>query len=164
MTRVAGAALLALIVVLAVSMGGPAPARSDATWLLAASTETVAGGSLHLDPGAVYVVNVWASWCLPCRREQPVLERMARSERERGVRFVGINVRDTRADARTFVKEFSVSYPSIFDPSGEFAHRVGVSRYPSTIVLDRSGRVRERYSGPVGAAALKEAIGRLLTG
>lgn len=111
----------------------------------------VTGGSLaegeHI--GKVTVVNFWASWCPPCIEEQPVLERTWKKYKERGVLFIGIDVRDTIPNAKAFLDgfDFKVTYPSIFDPDQRMAHEFRVSYPPSTFVLDRRGRIAARLVG-----------------
>lgn len=122
---------------------------------------TVAGESLdgrHLslaaDRGKVVVVNVWGSWCPPCRAEADVLVAAARELRPKGVVFLGINSRDpSAAQARAFVRRYDVPYPSIYDPSGKnllaFRGTLGPTSIPSTVVIDPQGRVAASILGEV---------------
>ncbi len=91
----------------------------------------ISGTSLQGDPialsdfpGRIVVLNVWGSWCAPCRAEAPVLREVSNLNKSRGVQFVGINVRDQQAAAIAFEEQFRVRYPSIFDPAGETLLRV----------------------------------------
>ncbi|HET6790890.1 MAG TPA: TlpA disulfide reductase family protein [Actinomycetota bacterium] len=107
--------------------------------------ETVDGD--HLDAasyadGSVLVINVWADWCAPCRREQPQLVRLADRYEDEGVRFLGINYQDDRDAARAWIEEFRVPYPSLFDPSGRSAADLGFPALPDTYVVDRGGTIR----------------------
>ena len=92
--------------------------------------------------GDVLVINVWADWCAPCRREQPQLVRLAHRYRGDGVRFLGINYQDDRDAARGWVREFSVPYPSLFDPWGRSAVHLGFPALPDTYVVDPAGTIR----------------------
>jgi DsbE subfamily thiol:disulfide oxidoreductase len=92
--------------------------------------------------GDVLVINVWADWCAPCRREQPQLVRLADRYRDDGVRFLGINYQDDRDAARAWVGEFGVPYPSLFDPSGRSAADLGFPALPDTYVVDPGGTIR----------------------
>lgn len=92
--------------------------------------------------GDVLVINVWANWCDPCRREQPQLVRLANRYRDEGVRFLGINYQDDRDAARAWVREFEVPYPSLFDPSGRSAADLGFPALPDTYVVDPGGTIR----------------------
>jgi DsbE subfamily thiol:disulfide oxidoreductase len=101
----------------------------------------------HLDAatyadGNVLVINVWASWCDPCRREQPQLVRLADRYQDDGVRFLGINYQDDRDAARAWVRDFGVPYPSLFDPPGRSAADLGFPALPDTYVVDPGGTIR----------------------
>ena len=108
--------------------------------------------------GKTVVVNVWGSWCGPCRAETPDLVRLANENADRGVRFVGIDTRDNPAAAKAFVRSFRVPYPSIDDPHGavllSFRGVVPTSVVPSTVVIDRRGRIAARIIGPVNYLTL----------
>ncbi len=110
--------------------------------------------SLAADRGKVVVVNIWGSWCPPCRAEADNLVAAARQLRPRGVVFLGINSRDpSAAQARAFVRTYHVPYPSIYDPSGKnllaFRGTLGPTAIPSTVVIDRKGRVAASILGEV---------------
>lgn len=109
--------------------------------------------------GKVVVINVWGSWCGPCRAETPDLVRLANRYADRDVRFVGIDIRDDTAAAQAFARSFQVPYPSIEDPSGQLLLTlrdvVPTSVVPSTVVVDRRGRVAARVIGPVTHTTLK---------
>lgn len=107
--------------------------------------ETVDGDNLDAESyadGSVLVINVWADWCAPCRREQPQLVRLADRYEDEGVRFLGINYQDDRDAARAWIEEFGVPYPSLFDPSGRSAADLGFPALPDTYVVDRAGTIR----------------------
>ncbi len=112
--------------------------------------------------GSVLVVNYWASWCAPCRAEQPDLSQVARGYTARGVTFIGVNVNDDRASARAYVREFGVPYPSLFDPRAETAPRLGVVGLPTTFVLDRDGTVGYQRTGRSTVASLSGRLDGLL--
>ncbi|HET9422970.1 MAG TPA: TlpA disulfide reductase family protein [Nocardioides sp.] len=117
----------------------------------------ISGDSLEGDPvdladwrGDVVVVNVWGSWCTPCRSEAPLL---VDADAELDAHLVGIDIRDNQPDALAFEREFGVEYPSIYDPGSEqllrFGAKYGPKATPSTYVLDREGRVAALISGEV---------------
>lgn len=108
--------------------------------------------------GKIVVVNLWASWCGPCRSEQPELERAWRDFKGKGVQFLGVAVRDQAVAARAFLDEFGVTYPSLFDPSSELAAKFKIQVMPSTLLIDPNGRIAFRLSGRVDALLLKRLI------
>lgn len=112
--------------------------------------------------GEVLVVNVWGSWCAPCRREAPVLAEAARTYRERGVRFLGLLSRDKPAAALAFNRAFHVPYPSLQDPGGRlqlrFADSLPGQAVPNTWVIDRKGRVAVRIMAEVSESTLRSVL------
>ena len=113
--------------------------------------------------GEVVVVNVWGSWCPPCIAEAPALQEVWTDTRAAvGVQFVGIDTQDNAAAARAHEKRFGVTYPSIEDVDGRVLLGLRGSlppkAIPSTIVLDRSGRVAARVLGQVRASTLRALI------
>jgi thiol-disulfide isomerase/thioredoxin len=112
--------------------------------------------------GQVLVVNFWASWCGPCRAEQPGLSQVAHAYRNRGVRFIGINIQDTKTAARSYVKEFHVQYPSLFDPPALTATRLQAVALPTTFILDRDGVVAFQLTGKTTPAILAARLDALL--
>lgn len=114
--------------------------------------------------GQVVVLNVWGSWCGPCRGEAPELDRVARATAPLGVQFLGINVRDDRQAAADFHRDRAVPYPSIFDPPGRSLLALrGFPRnvVPSTIVLDREQRVAAVFLTAVLASDIEPTIRRV---
>jgi thiol-disulfide isomerase/thioredoxin len=111
--------------------------------------------------GKVVVVNFWASWCGPCRREQPGLQRLS-EEYEGRVAFIGVNFRDDPAAARAYLDEFAVTYPSVEDPTGKIAHRFQVPWLPATVLADAEGELRYRLLGAQAESTLREYLEELL--
>jgi thiol-disulfide isomerase/thioredoxin len=122
------------------------------------------GGSLDVADfrGQVVVVNVWASWCPPCIAEAKDLEEVHRATEGDGVQFVGINTDTDLAAARAHEKRFGVTYPSIDSDGGRLLlalrGTLQPSAKPSTLVLDRNGRVAARVLGKVDASTLTGLI------
>lgn len=112
--------------------------------------------------GRVALVNFWASWCGPCRREQPGLERLSQELEDRGVRFVGVNFQDDRAAALAYLDEFEVSYPSVADREGILAYRFGVPYLPATVLIDARGQMRYRLVGAQTETTLRGYLTELL--
>lgn len=116
--------------------------------------------------GKVVLINVWGSWCAPCRTETPELETVYAEYRDRGVQFLGIDVRDNRDTARDSVTDRNVQYPSIFDPAMRSLITLGrtypTSVVPTTMVLDRQ-RVAAVYLMALLAEDLRPLLDRLTT-
>ena len=129
----------------------------------------LSGGSLtdtRLDiadlRGDAVVINVWGSWCAPCREEAPVLSRLSREYADSGVSFLGVDVKDNRAAALAFEDEFDIAYPSIEDRDGRallaLSSYVPAQAVPVTLVLDRDGRVAGRIIGASKEGTLRALI------
>jgi cytochrome c biogenesis protein CcmG/thiol:disulfide interchange protein DsbE len=106
--------------------------------------------------GKVWVLNVWASWCVACREEHPVLSDFARS---RAVPLYGLNYKDQRNDAIVWLKRYGDPYElSVFDLDGRVGIDYGVYGVPETYVIDKQGVIRYKRIGPVTPAILKDKI------
>ena len=115
--------------------------------------------SAHVDQ--ILVVNVWASWCGPCRGEAPILAALSAKYARSGITFVGIDTRDSDINGEAFVKTFAIPYPNLSDRSGQLLLALTAlppSAIPSTLVLDRRGRIAGRIIGPVTSASLSGLI------
>ena len=133
-------------------VGGPAPALSG---------PTLDGGHVDLADlrGSVVLVNVWASWCAPCREEMPLLVETAQEWGPQGLRIVGIDVNDDDATAREFLAGLGgTPFPSVVDADGRLAVEWGTTGVPETFVVDRDGTVVARRVGAVSAAWLAEEV------
>lgn len=131
--------------------------------------QTLGGGRLALASlrGDVVVINVWASWCAPCRAEAPDLQDVYAEYGDRGLSMVGLVTRDQRAAAEAFVRSFGLTYPSIIDTDAALQLQFGYDTLPpqaipSTLVIDAQGRVAGRVLGPVSAATLRGLVEPLL--
>jgi thiol-disulfide isomerase/thioredoxin len=113
--------------------------------------------------GKVVVVNVWGSWCPPCRAEAPMLAQASRDLAGKSVAFLGIDSRDpSQAAAQAFVREKNIPYPSIYDQSGRtllaFHGTLPPNSIPSTIVVDEQGRVASSVIGPISRTTLDDLV------
>jgi len=122
---------------------------------------TLDGKTFILAPGKIAVVNVWASWCAPCRAEAPTLAAL--SKKFPDVSFLGVLTRDNPATARAFIKRFSIPYPSLADDSILLGFHGSLlpNAIPSTVVIDRHGLVAGRISGEITVASLTDLINRV---
>ena len=126
----------------------------------------VLGGDtlLSLDDqlGHVVVINVWGSWCGPCRAEAPDLAAVSQQAKLRDVRFLGIDVRDEPTAALRFESRYGIAYPSFDDRDGRLLAQLGgiipVSAVPSTLVVDAAGVIRARIIGRVERSTLRTLI------
>ena len=129
---------------------------------------TLDGTRLSLDASRTHqivVVNVWASWCAPCRDESPALAEMAKRMQPSGVRFVGIDEQDKAAAARAFVATTHSTYPHLVDQDGSLLRTLRLlpqAGVPSTLVLDHDGRMAARVIGPTTSPALQRILNGLL--
>ena len=129
---------------------------------------TLAGEPFALSDqlGEVVVLNVWASWCAPCRAEADDLQQVSSELQDTGVLFVGLNTRDSEAAADAFVDRFALTYPSVVDTDGSlqllFHETLPPAAIPSTIVIDRQGRVAGRAIGEVDRSRLLGMIEPIL--
>ena len=119
-------------------------------------------GSLADYRGQVVVLNIWASWCKPCREESPLLERWHRRMRKGGGTVLGVDVLDVTADAQEFIDQYGLSYPMLKDKDGDTLESFGVVAYPETFVIDREGRIRAVRRGPVDEEFMAAEVAPLL--
>jgi thiol-disulfide isomerase/thioredoxin len=125
------------------------------------SGATLDGENFELPHGGIVVVNVWASWCAPCRAEAPTLAALA--NKYKGVVFVGVLTRDSEVAARAFQNRFNLPYPTLVDDSVLLGFRdtLSANAIPSTILMDPKGRVAARISGEITVASLSDLIEKL---
>jgi len=123
--------------------------------------DTLEGARLDMTDlrGHVVVINIWGSWCSPCRAEAPALARAERETQAKGVKFVGIDTRDSVGAAKAFMRNYGITYPSLYDADGAILMRysdlVPISAIPSTLVIDRQGQVAARVVGKVDYTTLR---------
>ncbi|MFJ4966577.1 Thiol-disulfide oxidoreductase ResA [Streptomyces sp. ADI96-02] len=114
--------------------------------------------------GKVVVLNVWGSWCGPCRLEAKYFAKVSKETADQGVQFLGINTRDAQRDAAVnFEKDYGITYPSFFDPIGKLILRfpkgtLNPQAIPSTVIIDRDGKIAARTLQALDADQLREMI------
>jgi len=115
--------------------------------------------------GQPVILNFWASWCVPCRDETPLLQAVWEEFRSQGLLVIGVDTQDMEAPARAFLREFHVTYPTLRDPDGSVARRFGTTGVPETFFIGRDGRIHGKFPGAEGRrAAWQAAAVPLLSG
>jgi thiol-disulfide isomerase/thioredoxin len=127
------------------------------------SGELLMGGSKTLASGQVKVINVWASWCAPCRAEAPLLQEFSVQYPE--VQFAGILTRDNLSSAISFYENFKITYPTFIDDSLLIGFKGSLipNAIPTTIIIDKNNKVAVRISGEVTVAGLRDLLNKVLT-
>lgn len=136
--------------------GGPAP-----QFALPGLGDASATLSLTQLRGRPVLVNFWASWCVDCRKEAPLLEAAYRHVGGR-VAFVGVDTNDTRSAALSFLHQFGVTYSSVYDPDGTAATAYGLFGLPTTVFVSPEGRILERNVGALTSGSLARGVALLL--
>jgi len=112
--------------------------------------------------GTPVLVNIWASWCGPCRKEAPFLAAANRTYGER-VQFVGVDILDARDSARAFMQQAGWTYPSVFDPDGAIRDGLGVLGQPATLFYAADGTLVKTWLGPLTEDALRKNLDSITT-
>ncbi|MBI2755395.1 MAG: TlpA family protein disulfide reductase [Chloroflexi bacterium] len=162
---VAGAA--AVVAFLTVSVGrapGPVDTPIVGRTAPAFDLQTLDGGRLSLAElrGVPVVLNFWASWCIPCREEAPLLTAADADYRSDGLRVLGVVYQDSADNARAFMRRYGQTYPGLLDQDGRTAIDYGVFGIPETFFIDRSGVVRSRQVGALTGADMRRQIEAIL--
>lgn len=108
--------------------------------------------------GTPFVLNIWASWCAPCREEAPVLQRGWMDARRVGVAFVGLDIQDAPGPARRFLRDFGIDYVNVREPGNRVPRRYGATGVPETYFVDRRGRVVGHVIGVIDASKLRDGV------
>jgi cytochrome c biogenesis protein CcmG, thiol:disulfide interchange protein DsbE len=119
--------------------------------------------SLRAYRGRIVILNMFASWCAPCKTEAPALERAYRRIASQGAVVVGVTWRDAVPDAERFVRTHGLTYPVLRDVDGSFASKLGLQGVPETFVLDRKGRIVALSRGPVDESFVAKAMAKAAT-
>lgn len=117
--------------------------------------------TLSMLRGKIVVLNLWASWCGPCRDETPALERLYKSFKDSGVEFVGVAVDDTKESVGSFVSQFAMTYPVGMDDTGSISKSYDANFIPRTFVITPEGNLSFVYNGMIDEAHLRQQIMKL---
>jgi len=123
----------------------------------------VLGGSersslASLTRGRVVVLNFWASWCVPCQEEAPLLERAQRELQGHGGTVLGVTFQDASPDSESFARQYHLTYPSLRDTTGDFAHSYGTQQVPESFIINRRGQIVGITRGEIEQRFLDRAI------
>lgn len=177
MRRAAAVALVALVPALLAGCGRDQPASAlvgteavgaeDRDGPLSIVGETLDGAPFDLADlrGKVVVLNSWASWCPPCEAEMPAFVNLADTSDPEDIVVVGLNVSDELDAARAFIDEYEMTFPIVSDPDGALLASIpGVppKSLPSTVILDREGRIATRIIGATDPVSLARDVGEVL--
>jgi thiol-disulfide isomerase/thioredoxin len=137
--------IFAVAVLLAVSMARAASPESAPDFTL----KSASGANLKLSEfrGEVVLVNFWASWCGPCRQEMPLLSELHEQYRDLGFTVLGVNVEEDTRKARKLLEDAPVSFPVLFDSDSVVSREYDVVAMPSTVLVDRNGKLRYLHKG-----------------
>jgi thiol-disulfide isomerase/thioredoxin len=150
--------------------GGPAGAMGGGPAMLAGApaqsyaVKTLDGKSDALDRyrGHVVLVNLWASWCAPCRSETPALEQLYEQDRVRGLVVLGIDQGESAEAAGAFAKEMRLTYPILLDEDQRYGRAYAAVGLPTSLVVDAQGRIVRGIDGELTLAQMRDAVGPLL--
>ena len=130
------------------------------------SVDVLGGGQITLSGlrGQPVVLNVWATWCPPCRQEMPALEKIHNDFKEQGLVLIGMNLtsQDSEKTVAAFVQEYGLSFPVALDRDGTVQRKYKISGYPTTFFIDRDGIIRSVVvGGPMSAALIQSKVEEL---
>jgi peroxiredoxin len=114
--------------------------------------------SLREYRGSLVVMNLWASWCPPCRAEMPDLQRLAEAERGRGIAVVGVNEGESPQRARAFADSLGIHFPIWVDGAQQYGRTYHALGLPTTVILDRQGVVIRAFDGPLTLDEMRAAV------
>jgi len=125
----------------------------------------IEGGVVRLDSfkGKVIVLNFWATWCPPCRKEMPLLESTYKRYKEKGLVILGINYNEDRERVLKFTQEMGVTFPIILDKELKLTRKYGVLSLPATFFIDKKGIVRDQYKGEIVEEIIATKVEPLLS-
>jgi thiol-disulfide isomerase/thioredoxin len=114
--------------------------------------------------GKLVFLNFWATWCVPCRREMPAMERLHRAYRGRGLTVVAVNFKESPREVKPFMEQMGLTFPAALDPDGAVTRSFGVRALPVTYLVDRDGKIlwkaqgRREWDSPQGRAYFERVL------
>ena len=143
------AALLVTMTLVSTLIAQPASALDSGARMPEIGLKDTRGARVDLASlkGKVVIVDFWASWCAPCKEEMPVLEKLYKKYKDRGLVVVGVSVDNELANVKTFLKTMPVSFHIVHDGTKEVANRYKPPKMPSSYIVDRNGVVRHVHGG-----------------
>jgi cytochrome c biogenesis protein CcmG/thiol:disulfide interchange protein DsbE len=162
----AGAVALLVLALLAYALlfrPSPPPRAGDPVPEL--HLTAIDGTSIDLGPGqnSILVLNIFASWCAPCREEAAGIQRVWQDYQGQDVQFLGIAYKDAASKAQAFLDEFGVTYPWAFESNNHTARVLGVTGVPETFVIDRTGNLAFHFVGPASYQDLAQVLEQVLS-
>jgi len=168
-----GIVVIALIALLAYGVTSTSPSRTlddklargekpAAPHIALARLEGSGQRSLADYRGKVVLLNVWASWCVPCKDESPLLERWYQTMQTQGGVVLGVDTLDVKDDALGFIKKYDLTYPQLHDREGTSIKKLGTAQVPESFLIDRQGRMVAVQRGPVDDAWMRAHVTPLL--
>ncbi len=147
--------------------GAPPPSPREGFSAPDFTLDLLGGGQVQLSGlrGQPVMINLWASWCPPCRAEMPAIEKVYQAYNDRGLVVLAVNTtfQDNEADAAAFVREFGLTFPIPLDRDGSVSKRYQLRGLPSTFFVDRSGIIRSVVvGGPMSEALIQSKVEELL--
>ncbi len=144
----------------AVGQGGAGPALLAGTPAQSYSVQTLGGGtgSLAQYRGHVVLLNLWATWCAPCRSETPALERLYRQDRKRGLIVLGVDQGESAATVAAFARNMNLTYPIFVDQGQRYGGSYAAIGLPTTIIVDRNSKVVRGIDGELSFVQMNEAV------
>lgn len=157
------AGVAAIVALLTISVGrpsGPIDTPIVGRPAPAFDLQTIDGDRMSLAAlrGSPIVLNFWASWCIPCREEAPLLTAADAAYRSQGLRVLGVVYQDSTDNARDFMKRYGQAYAGLLDPDGRTAIDYGVFGIPETFFIDSAGTVRSQHVGALTESDLRKQI------
>jgi peroxiredoxin len=147
--------------------GGRIPSPREGFLAPDFTLDLLPGGEMTLSEqkGKVVIINLWASWCPPCRAEMPALQEVYLANRDRGLEVLAVNTtyQDQESAAAAFVQDFNLTFPILLERTGDVARQYQLRAMPSTFFVDREGLIRKVIiGGPMSEVTLQTAVEELL--